>query len=472
MLTMGHSTTAPPIAKETFKKGTDLPSWHKYVILFTVSFMCLAATFSSTCLYPATPEIAAEFGTTAEHINVTNAGVLLAMGSSSLLWAPIARTLGRRTAYNAAIAVLFLCSIGTALSINMAMFTAMRVLAGFQGTYNMVAGQTIIADIFDQKRRGTAVGFFMVGSVLGPAIGPLVGGIIVTFASWRIIFWVQTGMVGLGLVLSLLFVPSIAQPHQITEKPSLKLWGKSQVEMLKVFTLLIYPNVFFAKSEPMTDEAQDLACGLLAWTQYSLLAAPRHLINPRFNLTSPLVSGLFYIAPGAGFLLGSIAGGRFSDMTMAKKIMQRGGKRVPQDRLNSGLIAFFLIIPASQLIYGWCLQYDVGGLALAIVAAFFTGAGLMAAFSSLNTYCAEAIPEQRTAVIASKYFIQYIFGASGNAAIVPLIDSIGIGLAATIGVILAISGGILVWTLAKYGGEMQAFIDGKLGHQVETDDEK
>lgn len=178
-------------------------------------------------------------------------------------------------------------------------------------------------------------------------------------------------------------------------------------------------------------------------------------------------------------------------MTMAKKIMQRGGKRVPQDRLNSGLIAFFLIIPASQLIYGWCLQYDVGGLALAIVAAFFTGAGLMAAFSSLNTYCAgksslplfhfqhiancfatEAIPEQRTAVIASKYFIQYVFGASGNAAIVPLIDSIGIGLAATIGVILAISGGILVWTLAKYGGEMQAFIDGKLGHQVETDDEK
>ena len=120
------------------------------------------------------------------------------------------------------------------------------------GLLRSFIGQTIIADIFDQRRRGTAVGFFMVGSVLGPAIGPLVGGIIVTFASWRIIFWVQTGMVGLGLVLSLLFVPSIAQPHQITEKPSLKLWGKSQVEMLKVFTLLIYPNVFFAVCSPLT----------------------------------------------------------------------------------------------------------------------------------------------------------------------------------------------------------------------------
>jgi glycopeptide antibiotics resistance protein len=180
-------------------------------------------------------------------------------------------------------------------------------------------------------------------------------------------------------------------------------------------------------------------------------------------------------------------------MTMAKKILERGGKRVPQDRLNSGLLAFFLIIPSSQLIYGWCLEYNVGGLGLAIVAAFFTGFGLMAAFSSLNTYCAgksdsythlpfqgvsfklmvliEAIPEQRTAVIASKYFIQYIFAASGNAAIVPLIDSIGIGLAATIGVILCVCGGVLVWMLAKHGASMQAFIDAKLGH-TDTDDEK
>lgn len=116
---------------------------------------------------------------------------------------------------------------------------------------NASIGQTIIADIFDQRRRGTAVGFFMVGSVLGPALGPLIGGIIVSFTTWRVIFWVQTGMVGMGLLLSFFFVPSIAQPHQTTEKPSLKLWGKSQVEMLKVFTLLIYPNVFFAVRLPL-----------------------------------------------------------------------------------------------------------------------------------------------------------------------------------------------------------------------------
>lgn len=59
------------------------------------------------------------------------------------------QTVGRRTAYNAGILILCLCSVGTALSINMAMFTTMRILAGFEGTFQMVAGQTIIADIFD-----------------------------------------------------------------------------------------------------------------------------------------------------------------------------------------------------------------------------------------------------------------------------------------------------------------------------------
>ena len=73
----------------------------------------------------------------------------------------------------------------------MGMFTAFRVLGGFTGTSFMVSGQTVLADIFEpvcfvplvfmvrlgpfvdnlQEVRGTAVGFFMLGSVTGPAIG-------------------------------------------------------------------------------------------------------------------------------------------------------------------------------------------------------------------------------------------------------------------------------------------------------------
>jgi len=72
---------------------------------------------------------------------------------------------------------------------------------------------------------------------------------------------------------------------------------------------------------------------------------------------------------------------------MAKAIKARGHK-VAQDRLRSGYLSFFFIVPASTLIYGWCLEFEKGGLAIVIIAAFVIGFGMMAAFSSLNTYTA------------------------------------------------------------------------------------
>jgi hypothetical protein len=70
--------------------------------------------------------------------------------------------------------------------------------------------------------------------------------------------------------------------------------------------------------------------------------------------------------------------------------------RLPQDRLHSGMIAFFVVIPVASLIYGWGMECGPGGdgkcpigrLAVPVIFAFFTAAGLLAAFASLNTYCA------------------------------------------------------------------------------------
>ena len=111
--------------------------------------MTLAVTFSSTSYLPASPEIATEFSTTTEILNYTNAGVLLAMGFSSLIWGPVGNLIGRKYAYNLAILMLCGCSAGAAAAVDMRMFTVMRILAGLTGTSFMVSGQTILADIFE-----------------------------------------------------------------------------------------------------------------------------------------------------------------------------------------------------------------------------------------------------------------------------------------------------------------------------------
>ncbi|EOD43593.1 putative mfs protein [Neofusicoccum parvum UCRNP2] len=379
------------------------PLWRKGLIVFATSWVTLAATFSSTSLFSAAGEIAAEFGSTAVDVNVSNAGVMLAMAFSSFIWGPI----------------------------------------------GMV-------------QRGTATGFFLAGTVLGPPLGPLVAGIIVTYKSWRVILWLQAAMCGCGLIMSLIFIPY----SRTLDAPTFRETSVSQMighfNPSHIFKLMIYPNVLFT----------DLACGLLSWSQYTLLSAPRHIITTRFHLTSPIISGLFYLSPAAGFLVGTLVGGRASDRTVRAWLARRRGVRVPQDRLRSGAPAFFLVVPASSLAYGWCLERGVGGLPLPVAMAFCTAAGLLAAFASLNTYCAEVMPRRRAAVIATKYCVQYCFAAAASGASVPMIDAIGVGATSTVSAVFVLVGGVLTLVTAKYGLNMQDWVDERLKKKKNADPEK
>lgn len=130
----------------------QLPTWRRYMVLFVISWMTLVITWTSTSLFIATDEIANEFHTTPATLNITNSAVLVLMGLSSLLWVPLGRIWGRKSSYIAATILILGASIGTALAPDFATFTAMRLLTGLPGTYFMVAGQTILTDIFAPVR--------------------------------------------------------------------------------------------------------------------------------------------------------------------------------------------------------------------------------------------------------------------------------------------------------------------------------
>lgn len=115
---------------------------------------------------------------------------------------------------------------------------------------------------------GPAIGMFLV-SLAGMdlkndahEIGPCFGGIIVTFASWRIIYWLQVAMTGFGLILSLLFVPEIQSQGKTeasdertakeVEKPSHTVFAViCMFNPFHIVRLLIYPNILLAVRFPL-----------------------------------------------------------------------------------------------------------------------------------------------------------------------------------------------------------------------------
>jgi MFS family permease len=131
----------------------------------------------------------------------------------------------------------------------MQVFIAMRVLSGLQGCYFHVAGQTILAEYFPPVQRGTATGFFLAGSVLGPPLAPLLAGIMMTYSSWRSVLWLQVAMVGLAFVFALAFVP----PSRL-DKPgyfALNIRGREalrQFNPLPVFQQMKYRDISFTVS--------------------------------------------------------------------------------------------------------------------------------------------------------------------------------------------------------------------------------
>ncbi|KAJ5293852.1 hypothetical protein PENANT_c002G10529 [Penicillium antarcticum] len=431
----------------------------KVVIVGILAFCSFLAPISSTSILAGVPEVAKTYNTTGSVINASNALYMAFMGIAAPFWGPFSQVWGRRPIFFISALLFFAFSIGTALAPNLPAYYIFRVLTAFQGTSFLVVGSSALGDIYEPRARATALGWFLSGTLIGPAFGPFIGGVIVTFRSWRDIFWLQTALGGFGTVLVFFFFPE-TYPHltknDLSERTLLQkakfLWNR--ISPLRVAVMLFtYPNLF----------CTGLGAGALVWNQYSLLTPIRYVLNPRFHLTSPIQSGLFYIAPGCGYLVGTFMGGRWADYTVKKWIRKRGGVRVPEDRLKSCLFFLGGVVPGCILIYGWTVEKAVGGIPVPVLAMFFQGVAQLFCFPSLNTYSLDVMQSSgRSAeVVAGSYMFRYFFGALGSGLVLPAVETMGVGWFSTISALFLFSSGVGVWLTTIFGDQWRDKIEKK-----------
>ncbi|KAF4629169.1 hypothetical protein G7Y89_g8974 [Cudoniella acicularis] len=348
-----HSQDAPIQPYTSYIEVPDeiydrLGASKKIVIVALLSFCSFLAPVSSTTILSAIPEVAATYQSTGTILNLSNALYLVFMGISPCVWGPLSQVYGRRSICLIT-AILFLgCSLGTALSPNLVSYFIFRILTAFEGTSFLTIGASCIGDIYRPTERATAMGWFLSGTLIGPALGPFIGGIIVTFKSWRVIFYLQTALAGVATIGAYFLLPETIHHKKSDDLIGLPFNAKAKVlwGMLnpwRVIKLYKYPNLIMVA----------LASSSLVWNMYSLLTPIRYILNPRFNLISPIQSGLFYLAPGCGYILGTFLGGRYADHITITWAQKRNGIRVPEDRLRSALPFMGILIPSCMLIYGW-----------------------------------------------------------------------------------------------------------------------
>ncbi|HSZ43426.1 MAG TPA: MFS transporter [Trebonia sp.] len=113
---------------------------------------------------------------------------------------------GRVRMYETGFAVFVLGSLLCALSWNEPSIIVFRIVQGVGGALIMANSGAVIADLYPREQRGRAYGFTSVGWTIGAVLGIVLGGLIVTYISWRWIFWINvpTGVVAVGLAMRVL----------------------------------------------------------------------------------------------------------------------------------------------------------------------------------------------------------------------------------------------------------------------------
>ncbi|KAJ3549174.1 hypothetical protein NM208_g644 [Fusarium decemcellulare] len=456
-------TSAQPAPQQDEDKYDKFTVTRKKIITATVSLGGLTATMASLPVLSAIPEIASAFDTTGKIINLSNGLYMLFMGISTLLWGPLSEVYGRKWTAITSAGLFLAFSIGTALSHNLVAFYVFRMLSALTGSSFLAIGSSCIADIYKPIERATALGWFIAGGLIGPSCGPFVGSIIVTYRGWRAIFWFQSVLGGILTVFVILFLPETSHRVRFHEMRDLGFADQAKqvwkhANPFNVIALFRYPKILII----------GIAASSLVWNMQCLLSPVRYVINPRFNLTSPLVSGLFFLAPGAGYVAGTFIGGRWADHTVKKWIKIRG-KRIPEDRLRSSLIAMGFVTPGSMLIYGWAIEKEKGGAALPVICMFAQGVSQVVCFPSLATYCLDVFEGKGAKVIAGNYFIRYVIGAVGTAVCLPGIQGIGVGWFNTVTAVFVAVSCVGVYSLVRMEPRLNAV---NLEDGVRREDEK
>jgi MFS family permease len=114
--------------------------------------------------------------------------------------------------FRAAIAVFMLGSIGCALSGSLSQFVAARIVEGMGGAMMTPVGRLILVRSVSKRELINAMIWVTVPALIGPLLGPPLGGFITTFISWHWIFLINIPIGIAGIVLATIYIEDVRAP--------------------------------------------------------------------------------------------------------------------------------------------------------------------------------------------------------------------------------------------------------------------
>jgi EmrB/QacA subfamily drug resistance transporter len=155
------------------------------------------------------PAIAADIGTNPLALKLALTSYLLSLAVFIPMSGWTADRFGARTVFTSALAVFMLGSIGCAIASSLEGFVIARIVQGMGGAMMTPVGRLVLVRTIDKRELVNAMAWVTVPALVGPVIGPPVGGFITTYASWHWIFLINIPIGLIGILFALRFIDPV-----------------------------------------------------------------------------------------------------------------------------------------------------------------------------------------------------------------------------------------------------------------------
>jgi len=181
--------------------------------MLILSTLLSFASLSTDMYMPAMPAIAADLHADAGRVSLTVSTFLVGFSIGQLFWGPLSDRIGRRLPVAIGLMFFMAGSVGCAMSGSIGHMLAWRVVQAFGACSGPVLGRAMVRDLYARDQAARMLSTLMLIMGAAPLLGPLFGGEVLRFTSWRVLFWLLA-VVALLTLGTLHWLPETLPPER------------------------------------------------------------------------------------------------------------------------------------------------------------------------------------------------------------------------------------------------------------------
>ncbi|KIW18831.1 hypothetical protein PV08_03120 [Exophiala spinifera] len=454
----------------------------KRTIVMVGSLASFFSPLSSSIYFPALDTIAAALNVSTSRVDLTVTTYLIMQGIAPMFIAGFSDAAGRRPAYIICFTIYLAANLGLGLQNSYAALLVLRCIqsAGSSGTVALANG--LVGDMITSAERGSYIAFASLGSMLGPSLSPIVGGLLSQYLDWHWIFWFLLIFSGAFFLPLLLFLPetcrkvvgdgSIPPPPLNSSVTDLirhrrrarrgQAVSPETINKVRENYAIRFPSPLPTLKVTLDPEtgAILLTTGLLYAGFYAVMTGATTSFHEIYKFNN-IQTALMYIPIGAGGIASAMTTGRLMDWNFRRYAKQAGMPivrnrqqdishfNIEKARLEVALPMYYLSC-ISMVAYGWVVGRKVS-LAAPVILLFISGWSLNATSQVLNALMVDIWPGHSAAATAANNLLRCELGAAASAAISPMRVAMGWGWAYSTIALISVAVSPTLWLMTSHG---------------------